>query len=130
MIGNKLLVSPVSVAGQQTYGGDPFPLVLACGTPDVTLDDAVAWISEHADELCQKASQHGAILFRGFPLHTAEDFDRFLSAFGLDNFPYEDSLSNAVRVESHAARIHGQRGSAIGEDCAAPRDGADAAVSQ
>jgi hypothetical protein len=86
------------VAGQQTYDGEPFPLVLACRTPDVTLDDAVAWISEHADELCEKASRHGAVLFRGFPLRTAEDFDRFLTAFGLDSFPYEDSLSNAVRV--------------------------------
>ena len=28
----------------------------------------------------------------------AEDFDRFVAAFDLPNFPYEDSLSNAVRV--------------------------------
>ena len=81
MIRSTLKVSPTSVAGQQTYDGEPFPLVLACGTPDVTLDDAVAWVSEHADELCQQASRHGAILFRGFPLRTAEDFDRFLTAF-------------------------------------------------
>ncbi|MFP6765859.1 MAG: TauD/TfdA family dioxygenase, partial [Planctomycetaceae bacterium] len=36
--------------------------------------------------------------FRGFPLRTAEDFDAFVTAFGCSNFPYEESLSNAVRI--------------------------------
>src|SRR5205823_8541424 len=45
-----------------------------------------------------KAERHGAVLFRGFPLATAEDFDAFVAAFGLPNFPYSESLSNAVRV--------------------------------
>jgi hypothetical protein len=36
-------------------------------------------------------------LFRGFPLATAEDFDAFVAAFDLPNFPYKKSLSNAVR---------------------------------
>jgi hypothetical protein len=98
MAPSTLQVSPITVPGLQTYDGEPFPLVLACTTAGVTLDDSVAWVSEHAEELCEKASRHGAVLFRGFPLRTAEDFDRFLSAFGLDSFPYEDSLSNAVRV--------------------------------
>ncbi len=31
-------------------------------------------------------------------MRTAEDFDKFVAAFGLENFAYEDSLSNAVRV--------------------------------
>ena len=42
--------------------------------------------------------RHGAVLFRGFPLTTAEDFDAFVAAFELPNFPYDESLSNAVRV--------------------------------
>ena len=36
--------------------------------------------------------------FRGFPLRTAEDFDLFVTAMGLPAFTYEDSLSNAVRL--------------------------------
>jgi alpha-ketoglutarate-dependent taurine dioxygenase len=95
---SSLSVSSAPVAGQQTHNGEPFPQMLACETPSATLDDSVAWVSEHRAQLCRQASQHGAVLFRGFPLRTAEDFDRFLSAFGLENFPYEDSLSNAVRV--------------------------------
>src|SRR5262249_11996323 len=46
----------------------------------------------------EQAARHGAVLFRGFPVHTAQDFDRFVAGFGLENFAYEDSLSNAVRV--------------------------------
>jgi hypothetical protein len=35
---------------------------------------------------------------RGLPLRTAEDFDAFVAACGLPNFPYSESLSNAVRI--------------------------------
>jgi len=34
-------------------------------------------------ELCERAARCGAILFRGFPVRTAEDFDGFVGAFGL-----------------------------------------------
>lgn len=91
-------VVPVEIAGQQEYDGEPFPLVLACQSPDLDLDHAVEWVSASRVELLQRASECGAILFRGFPLATAEDFDRFLGAFDLPNFPYNLSLSNAVRI--------------------------------
>jgi alpha-ketoglutarate-dependent taurine dioxygenase len=90
-------VDTTEVDGQQQYGGEVFPLVLACLTP-ATLDDATAWVAENRRRLCDEAALHGAILFRGFPLTGPEDFDRFIAAFDLPNFPYEDSLSNAVRV--------------------------------
>ena len=92
-----LRVDTTEVAGQQQYGGEVFPLVLACQAP-ATLDDATAWVAENRRRLCDRAALHGAILFRGFPLTRPEDFDRFIAAFDLPNFPYEDSLSNAVRV--------------------------------
>jgi hypothetical protein len=52
----------------------------------------------HRDELITNVGKHGAILFRGLPLYTPEDCDAFVTAFGLTNFPYKESLSNAVRV--------------------------------
>lgn len=91
-------VSPGSVAGQQSYAGEPFPLLLECRTPAADLNAATDWLGTHGVELCERAARCGAILFRGFPVKTAEDFDRFIAAFGLQNFPYEDSLSNAVRI--------------------------------
>jgi alpha-ketoglutarate-dependent taurine dioxygenase len=91
-------VRPVPVPGQQTYDGGAFPLVLECHSPGADLDAATGWASSRRDELGALAAQHGAVLFRGFPLATAEDFDRFVAAFGYGNFPYDESLSNAVRV--------------------------------
>jgi hypothetical protein len=36
----------------------------------------------------EKLMKHGAILFRGFGLTSAEHFDNFALAFGYENFPY------------------------------------------
>jgi alpha-ketoglutarate-dependent taurine dioxygenase len=91
-------VSPIRVAGQQTAYGKEFPRVLECQTPGAALDDAAAWVSENRDALKAQVTEHGAILFRGFPVRTPEDFDALVSALDLPNFPYNKSLSNAVRV--------------------------------
>ena len=86
-----------TVAGQQEYDDGQFPLVLMC-QGSATRADAIAWISEHRGELGAQASRRGAVLFRGFPVRSADDFDAFVTAFDLPNFPYNESLSNAVRV--------------------------------
>jgi alpha-ketoglutarate-dependent taurine dioxygenase len=98
MIRSALQVAPVTVAGQQFHDGDPFPLVLECQTPGINLETAAQWVAERRGQLIGDAARYGTVLFRGFPLSTAEDFDRFVTAFGLPAFTYEDSLSNAVRV--------------------------------
>jgi len=91
-------VTSAAVPGQQVYDGKPFPLVLQCRSSSATLEAAAAWLAENRQQLDEQASAHGAVLFRGFPLATAEDFDRFVAAFAWRNFPYDESLSNAVRV--------------------------------
>jgi alpha-ketoglutarate-dependent taurine dioxygenase len=91
-------VEPISVPGQQTHHGEVFPLVLRSMTPSVDLVSVTRWLYENRADLNDRAARHGAILFRGFPLTTAEDFDAFIAAFDLPNFPYYESLSNAVRV--------------------------------
>ena len=93
-----LHITSVAIPAQQTHYGQPFPLVLECQSPSAPLDAAATWVAGRRDELLRQAAEHGALLFRGFPLATAEDFDRFVAAFELTNFPYEQSLSNAVRV--------------------------------
>lgn len=83
---------------QQSHAGEVFPLGIVCDTPAATLDDVVDWVGECRGELRRQVESHGALLFRGFPLTTPADFDRFIAAFEMENFPYEQSLSNAVRV--------------------------------
>jgi hypothetical protein len=90
--------SSTSVPGQQTHGDSVFPFVVRCETQSAPLAAAVDWAWRNRAEVLDDAMHHGAVLFRGFPLKTAEDFDAFISAFGMPNFPYKKSLSNAVRV--------------------------------
>ena len=87
------------------------------------------WIAENRRQLCDRAALHGAILFRGFPLTGAEDFDRFIAAFDLPNFPYYESLSNAVRVNRTPRVFTANEAPPDGDDFSAPRDGADADLS-
>ena len=98
MRNDSIEVGPSQIAGQQNYHGTAFPLVLECRSRAVDSSTAASWIAERRADLIARASDHGAILFRGFGLQTADDFDRFVAAFDLPNFPYEQSLSNAVRV--------------------------------
>lgn len=87
-----------AVPGQQTHGDSVFPLAYVCKSAAATLEEAVAWARTNRQTLLQDAGRHGAVLFRGFPLKTAQDFDAFMAAFEVPNFPYKKSLSNAVRV--------------------------------
>jgi hypothetical protein len=98
MSADSLRAAPTAAPSQQTYDGEPFPFVMRCETRGSDLTAAATWVAAHRDELVNKAARHGAVLFRGFPLLTAEDFDAFVAAFHLPNFPYYESLSNAVRT--------------------------------
>jgi len=98
MASTLLEVSSVPVAYQQTFDAAVFPLVVKCDSPRARLDEVVQWLTLQRDDLKQQAEKHGAILFRGFPLSGPDDFDRFIAAFDWENFPYEQSLSNAVRI--------------------------------
>jgi len=95
---NDINVTPIEVPTQQNHYGQPFPLCLECKTRPVSMNMSTAWIIENRKQLLQQAAQHGAILFRNFGVATAEDFDKFVTAFDLPNFAYDQSLSNAVRV--------------------------------
>lgn len=80
-----------------TSGNDEFPVVVESSTA-ISPVDMSAWLDGNRDVLSRSIAESGAILFRGFPIHSANDFDAFVGNFGLSNFPYEKSLSNAVRV--------------------------------
>lgn len=108
-----LVVDTLAVAGQQ-FHPQAFPLMYALPAtvptavpktvPKTALTDGEAdlravsdWVNENLAKLQGELAVHGAILFRGFPLKTDLDFDAFIQFFGLENFTYTDSLSNAVR---------------------------------
>ena len=87
---------PITPIGQHEYGGEPFPLVL--NVPATSLGEACEWAGKHAPEIGAQAAAHGAVLLRGLPLAKPGDFDAVVSAFDYPNFSYDDSLSNAYRI--------------------------------
>ncbi len=78
-------------------GNERFPLVLE-RQGDTSLAETLAWIEREREALLEQAGRHGTVLFRGFGVESDRDFDAFITAFGLPNFTYAESLSNAVRV--------------------------------
>jgi hypothetical protein len=93
-----LQVRVAQVPGQQFYPGSVFPYVLQCESKNASVADVRAWVGSQQQELLRLSNEHGAVLFRGFPLRSAEDFDSLVAALDMPNFPYNKSLSNAVRV--------------------------------
>ncbi len=75
----------------------PFPLVYVARHGSSNRLEAFAWLVANRKPLLRQLGENGAILFRGFPFITDEDFDQAIRAFDLKNFPFEESLSNAVR---------------------------------
>jgi len=75
-----------------------FPPTVEAPASLATLEAACQWLGEERQGLLRTLAQEGAVLLRGFPLRTAEDFDAFSGAFGFTPFTYEESLSNAVRI--------------------------------
>ena len=95
---NTSVINYVDVAKQLRCGESVFPSVIVNDGSVTTLAQCDAWIKHHLPELEIKLRETGAILFRGFPLDSAETFDEFSKAFAYPNFTYKESLSNAVRI--------------------------------
>ncbi|REL34197.1 TauD/TfdA family dioxygenase [Thalassotalea euphylliae] len=77
---------------------DVFPAVVVNPDDCASVAESADYIRHHKAVIEQQLAQSGAILFRGFPLDSAEAFDEFTASFGYPNFYYKDSLSNAVRI--------------------------------
>ena len=78
---------------------DPFFPTVISRTPNLhSLSDVLVWANERISDLQRMLDETGALLFRGFPIKTAQEFDRFVRAFGYEPFTYEESFSNAVRI--------------------------------
>jgi len=91
-----LEVQTLSLPDQQEYMGQPFPLALEVKT--TSLEEACAWARDNATDIEAQASEHGAVLLRGLPLASPEDFEAVVTSFGFPNFSYKESLSNAYRI--------------------------------
>ena len=77
----------------------PFPDVESADGRFADLSSVVDWLRAERIALTKRANASGALLLRGFPLESAEDFHACVEALDLGRFSYRDSLSNAVRID-------------------------------
>lgn len=91
-------VTSAQIDGQLAFGNKLFPQIIRVNPNIKTTLDAVQWVKHHRNKLEDLLNESGAILFRGFPIHSAKTFDEFSAAFEYPNFTYQESLSNAVRI--------------------------------
>lgn len=87
-----------SSSDQLKFDSGSFPCIVSNHNALSELNDMATWVQHNIEELGHQLSQNGAILFRGFPINSAETFDTFSAAFGYPSFTYQESLSNAVRI--------------------------------
>jgi hypothetical protein len=83
--------------------GDRFPLVVAPVGGNGGRVDLGAWAAEHRAFLVESLYAHGALLFRGFGLATAEDFERVASAIVPELFGEYGDLPR----EGTSSRVYG-----------------------
>ena len=86
------------------YCSKEFPTIVVNDGSIQTLPEAVAWVSSNQAALKKELGSTGAILLRGFPISDADSYDAFFAAFGYGTFTYQESLSNAVRI-NHTERV-------------------------
>ena len=79
---------------QQTWNELAFPAIIAANDDR----DLADYLEYQRNDIDAALEQVGAILFRGFNVPTIEAFDAVVQAYGAENFPYAESLSNAVRI--------------------------------
>ncbi|MDG1905843.1 MAG: TauD/TfdA family dioxygenase [Arenicella sp.] len=88
----------VAVDHQLEFADGPFPIVVKAPASLESLEQACEWIKKNKSQIENDLASSGTILFRGFPVDSAETFDTFSGAFDYPSFTYQESLSNAVRI--------------------------------
>jgi alpha-ketoglutarate-dependent taurine dioxygenase len=73
------------------------PLIMQ---PAVSGLDLTAWATQHRESIESRLVEHGAILFRGFEVSSAEQFQQFASAVSSELIEYGERSSPRTRIHS------------------------------
>lgn len=80
--------------------GRNFPLVLDAGA-SMDADTFTGWYAANLAAMGDKRIQHGALLFRGTGLSSAEDFQRFIAALPLEPLDYVSGNSPRIKLKAN-----------------------------
>lgn len=87
-----------NVADALKFDNGPFPSLITAKDDCKGLTDLCEYVEHNKADIEAELSTSGAVLFRGFSITDAEDFDAFSATFDYPSFTYKESLSNAVRI--------------------------------
>ena len=90
-------VQEVQLSGQICCDS-PFPAVFQAGAKlEQDMELVADWFRAHRQALLELLAESGALLLRGLPIRSDQDFDLVMRSLDQENFSYGESLSNAVR---------------------------------
>jgi alpha-ketoglutarate-dependent taurine dioxygenase len=86
------------IVSERLQGGGELPLVIKPAQQGL---DLIAWAESHREFISAHLAHHGAILFRGFELNTADDLEGFIKATsGGHMLEYRDRSSPRTMVQN------------------------------
>ncbi|KAF7826092.1 clavaminate synthase-like protein [Senna tora] len=89
----------IQIPQQKLYNdGIRFPSVVSPPTAPSSLSHLIHSIQTHKPFLESLLLQSGALLFRGFPVNTASDFNDVVEAFGYEELPYVGGAAPRTNV--------------------------------
>jgi alpha-ketoglutarate-dependent taurine dioxygenase/acyl carrier protein len=88
------------VRTERLPGGGPLPLVVRPEAEDL---DLALWAKDNLPVVERQLAEHGAVLFRGFPLHSLEDFEHVSRAVAPELLDYSEPSSPRTEL---SARIY------------------------
>ena len=88
----------ISVDGERYFDDKVFPLTLAPKSQDLTLESVLETVKKSKKEILDSLLTHGAILFRGLPVKTAEEFNDFVQEFEWKDMPYIGGIAFRTNI--------------------------------
>jgi len=92
------IVNFQTIDKQLNFETSVFPSVIKKPEQANSLGESIDWLKKNIHQIEAELESSGAVLFRGFPIDDAQTFDAFSAAFNYKSFTYQESFSNAVRV--------------------------------
>ena len=78
----------ISIPEEKVINGNVFPLTIGPNEDTKSIEETIKFVKTNLNELLDELKNHGAILFRGFPIKEPKDFNDFALSFGWENLPY------------------------------------------
>ncbi len=95
--GGAMEIKNTPIKEQKNYGNSVFPYVIN-GENQKEKSEFLLWVQQNKEALKATLHQNDAILFRNFPIQSAEDFEKMLDAAEFENMDYMGGAAPRTQV--------------------------------